>query len=36
MEGNGYTMVLMPIKNKETDKNTGEEKRMPITNFEEV
>jgi hypothetical protein len=36
MEGNGYTMVLMPIKNKETDKNTGEEKRMPITNFEVV
>jgi hypothetical protein len=36
MEGSGYTMVLMPIKNKETDKNTGEEKRMPITNFEEV
>lgn len=36
MEGNGYTMVLMPIKNCETDKNTGEEKRMPITNFEEV
>ena len=36
MEGNGYTMVLMPVKNKETDKNTGEEKRMPITNFEEV
>lgn len=36
MEGNGYTMVLMPIKNKETNKNTGEEKRMPITNFEEV
>lgn len=36
MEGNGYTMVLMPIKNKATDKNTGEEKRMPITNFEEV
>lgn len=36
MEGNGYTMVLMPIKNKETDKNTGEEKRMAITNFEEV
>jgi len=36
MEGNGYTMVLMPIKNKETDKNTGEEKHMPITNFEVV
>lgn len=36
MEGNGYTMVLMPIKNKETDKNTGEEKRIPITNFEEA
>lgn len=36
MEGNGYTMVLMPIKNKEIDRNTGEEKRMPITNFEEV
>lgn len=36
MEGNGYTMVLMPIKNTEVDKNTGEEKRMPITDFEEV
>lgn len=36
MEGNGYTMVLMPIKNRETDMHTGEEKRMPITNFEEV
>ena len=36
MEGNGYTMVLMPIKNKETDKNTGEEKRMPITDFDNI
>ena len=36
MEGNGYTMVLMPIKNCETDKNTGEEKRIPITDFEVI
>lgn len=36
IEGNGYTIVLMPIKNTETDKNTEEEKRMPITDFEEV
>lgn len=36
MEGNDYTMVLMPIKNKETDKNTGEEKRMPITDFDNI
>lgn len=36
MEGNGYTMVLMPIKNCETDKNTGEEKRIPITDFDGI
>jgi hypothetical protein len=36
MEGNGYTMVLMPIKNTEVDKDTGEAKHMPITNFEVI
>lgn len=36
MEGNGYTMVLMPTKNTEVDKNTGEEKRMPITDFDNI
>lgn len=36
MEGNGYTMVLMPIKNTEVDKNTGETKHMPITDFDNI
>ena len=36
MEGNDYTMVLMPIKNTEVDKNTGETKHMPITDFEVI
>jgi hypothetical protein len=36
MEGNGYTMVLMPIKNTEVDKDTGEMKHMPITDFEVI
>jgi len=36
MEGNGYTMVLMPIKNTEVDKDTGETKHMPITDFDNI
>ena len=36
MEGNGYTMVLMPIKNYDVDENTGEKKYNAVTNFEEV
>lgn len=36
MEGNGYTMVIMPIKNTEVDKDTGETKHMPITDFDNI
>lgn len=36
MEGNGYQAVIMPIKNFDTDKNTGEKKYAPITDFDNI
>jgi len=36
MEGNGYTMVLAPMRNTEVDKDTGETKHMPITDFDNI
>lgn len=35
MEGNGYQAVIMPIKNYDFDKDTGEKKYNEVTKFEE-
>lgn len=36
MEGNGYQAVIMPIKNYDVDKNTGEKKYNEVTDFETI
>ena len=36
MEGNGYQAVIMPIKNYDVDKNTGEKKYNAVTDFEVI
>lgn len=36
MEGNGYQAIIMPVKNYDVDKDTGEKKYNTVTDFEVI